>query len=397
MLPAVLALAFACSGPRPAPAPEPAPAAEPMPAPVPEPEPEPVALTLVAVGDLLPHRRVKATAKAHGWAAVFGEATPLLQGADIAFANLEGPIAPDHDKGVYDEVFNAPGDLAPALAEAGLDIVSLANNHAFDQGPEGLVETWTRVRDAGVATVGAGPDCAAATQPRVLEVRGVKVAFLAVADLVNFDRNAGADQPCLFAAGPVCTRDCGPDRDAVHFSLDTERLLAAVRSAREGADFLVLSFHWGIEYDTVPLPEYPPLAEQLTDAGVDLLLGHHPHVLQPVVTRTTADGRSAVIAYSLGNFVSNMRQTFDPARDAPARGYVRDAVALTVPLLWRGPGQTSVGEPVAVPLWTDNRPDRVSVRTLQSMAQQPPTRALALARWAEIARIVGASVPPPPP
>jgi poly-gamma-glutamate capsule biosynthesis protein CapA/YwtB (metallophosphatase superfamily) len=394
----VLTLLLACTGPVPISPepPAPAPALEPAPAPAPAPAVEPVTVTLAAVGDVLPHRRVKSTAQAHGWSTVFGEAAPLLQAADIAFANLEGPIAPDHDQGVHDEVFNAPATLAPALSEAGIDLVSMANNHAFDQGPQGLVETWTRVREAGVATVGAGPTCADATEARILTVRGLRVAFLAAADLSNIDGNTAADQPCLFVAGPRCTQDCGPDRDAVHYSLDTERLLAAVRAARQGADFVVMSFHWGVEYQTEPLPEYPALAAALTDAGVDVLLGHHPHVLQPVEVRTTARGQEAVIAYSLGNFVSNMRQSFDPARDAPSQGHVRDSVLLQVPLVRHADGRLEVGAPVAVPLWTQNGSlqgtDRITVRTLASMARAEPTARLAQARWQEIARIVGPSV-----
>ncbi|MEQ1568471.1 MAG: CapA family protein, partial [Myxococcota bacterium] len=351
---------------------------------------------LAATGDLLPHRRVKSTAAAHGWAAVFGEATPILTAADVAFANLEGPIAPDHHRGVHGEVFDAPADLAPALAAAGLDVVSLANNHLFDQGPGGLVETRSRVRAAGVATAGAGATCAEAAEPAIVEVHGVKIAFLAATDLTNLDLNAGADAPCLFVAGPVCEADCGPDRDAVQFSHDLPRLLDAVKAARARADFVVLSFHWQIEWITEPLPEYPPLAAALTDAGVDVLLGHHPHVLQPVVERTTADGRRVVIAYSLGNFVSNMGEKVEPTD--PAKGRVRDAIVLQVPLVVYPDGRREVGAPVVVPLWTENAlapdgTDRITVRTLSSLAQEAP--ALAAARAAEIARIVGESVERP--
>lgn len=386
-----LALPLACSGPRvaaePAGVPAPPPALPPEP-----PAAAPVVISLAAVGDVLPHRRVKTSARAVGWERVFGDAVPRLQRADIAFANLESPIAPDHHRALFDEVFDAPADLAPGLAAAGIDVVSMANNHVFDQGPAGLVETWTRVRDAGVLPVGAGPDCAEAAAARIVTVRGVKVAFLSMTDLVNFDQNGSPTEPCVVVAGPLCTSDCGPDRDAVQFSHDTERLVAAVVAARAQADFVVLSFHWGIEYRTDPLPEYPRLAERLVDAGVDVLLGHHPHVPQPVVERTTPDGRRAVIAFSLGNFVSNMREGFDPAHDDPAEGQVRDGLLLEVPLVWRGPGRTEVGTPTAVPLWTENRPDGITVRTLEALYADPATRPLALARRAEVLRIVGPRV-----
>ena len=383
-----LLLALGCGRPVAPPA-TPVPTATPEPVavaePVVAPEPEPVVVVLAAVGDVLPHRRVKATAAALGWAEVFGDAVPLLQAADIAFANLESPIAPDHHQRIYDEVFDAPADLAPALAAAGIDLVSTANNHAYDQGPDGLVETWTRVREAGVAVAGTGPTCAEAQAPRVVEVRGVRVGFLAFTDLANFDRNAGPDAPCLSVTGPLCTADCGPDRDAVPFSHDTDRLKAAIASV--DADFVVVSLHWGFEHSVDPLPDDPALARALIDAGADVVLGHHPHVLQPVEVHAAPDGRTGVIAYSLGNFVSNMAEQWKPGDD-PAKARTRDGLLLQVPLEWRGPGDTRVGTPVAVPLWTENQPDRITVRTLEALAPE-----LAAARRTETRRIVGPSVP----
>lgn len=352
-------------------------------------------VTLVAVGDVLPHRRVKASAAQHGWLDVFGEAVPVLRSADLAFANLETPIAPDHHQPLHGEVFDAPAALAPALAEAGIDVVSMANNHAFDQGQLGLVETWRRVGEAGVKTVGAGPDCAVATAPAVFEVGGVRVAFVAAADLSNIDGNTGPDAACLAVSGARCEQDCGQDRDAVPYQRDLARLGAIVAAARAQADFVVLSFHWGVEYDVVPLPEYPPLAEALTDAGVDVILGHHPHVLQPVVTRTTADGRTAVIAYSLGNFVSNMAEGYDPATSPVDTGRTRDGLALSVELRLRSDGVREVGTVRSIPLWTDNRADRITVRLVEVMArtEDPVLGGLARVRLAEIGRVVGSTVP----
>ncbi|MEZ4235870.1 MAG: CapA family protein [Myxococcota bacterium] len=148
----------------------------------------------------------------------------------------------------------------------------------------------------------------------------------------------------------------------------------------------------GDQYDTAPLPEYPALAERLTDAGVDVLLGHHPHVLQPVRVRTTSDGRSAVVAFSLGNFVSNMAERYDPASEAADRGQTRDGLVLQVTLQVDGDGTRRVLTPTAVPLWTDNVPDRIRVRTLESLrASSDPTLVrLAEARRSNVRSIVGA-------
>ena len=203
-------------------------------------EPDPVVLTLAAVGDVLPHRRVKSTARTAGWQAVFGDAVPLLQRADIAFANL-GPNAPATIAACTTRCSTPRPTSLRRWRRPGSTWCRMANNHAFDQGRR-AGRDLDRVREAGVVAVGAGPSCAEAADTRIVTVRGVRVAFLAVADLVNFDQNGGDSAPCLRVAGPVCTGDCGPDRDAVHFSTDVPRLVAAVSDARAQADFVVLSF-----------------------------------------------------------------------------------------------------------------------------------------------------------
>lgn len=351
MLPALLALACAPAPSAPAsppPPPEPVVEAEPPP-----PPPDEV-VTLVAVGDVLPHRRVKATAAHAGWSEVFGGVADVVQAADLAFANLEGPIAPDASTGTRGEVFNAPASLAPGLADVGFDVVAVANNHVYDQGVAGLLETLSRTREAGLEAVGAGPTCAEAQAAAVVEVRGVRVAFLAAADLSNIDHNAGADEPCAFFAGAECTGDCGPDRDAIHYRPDEALLTDAVAAARADADFVVLSMHWGNEYRTVPLPEYPPLAQVLADAGADVILGHHPHVLQPVTWVDAADGRRALVAFSLGNFVSNMGAKHVVGSSSVRSGNTRDGALLGVALVRRGDGTTALSDAWVEPLWTEN-------------------------------------------
>ncbi|MCA9492379.1 MAG: CapA family protein [Myxococcales bacterium] len=327
----------------------------------PPPDPAPIEITLSAVGDVLPHRKVKATAAEKGWDWIFAEAAPLLGTTDLAFANLESPVAPDVKERVHDEVFDAPAEMLAGLATAGVDVVSMANNHAFDQRPEGIVETWTRVRDAGLHPVGAGPNEVEARSPYVAEVNGVRVAFLALADLSNIDGNTGPEAPNVFFAGDKhCDGLCeGIDRDAVHYSLDEDRILGAVRTAEAMADVIVVSFHWGNEYRDAPLPEYPALAHRLVEAGVDVILGHHPHVLQPIERVERSDGTHAVIAYSLGNFVSNMQN---------AR--TRDSIVLRLVVTRTADGLVDVGDPEVTRLWTENTDGGIRVRTHASLRAQ---------------------------
>ena len=345
---------------------------------------------LVAAGDVLPHRRVKEAGARHGWSTVFADIAPLIRGADLAMANLESPVAPDAHQGIHGEVFNAPQGLLGGLVQAGFDVVSLANNHAFDQGPDGLVETWRRARATGLGTIGAGPSCAAAAEPHLAEVDGVKIAFIATVDLVNIDGNTTDDAPCLFVAGDVCTGDCGPDRDAVHFRPELARLTSAITAAREGADLVIVSAHWGDEYRTEPLPEYPPLAAALVNAGADAIIGHHPHVLQPVQRLVASDGREAVVAFSLGNLVSDMAQRYDVAHSPPRRGNTRDGALLAIQWTVSGDAPPRLTEVGVIPTWTDNQPDRITVIRHETLSSRSPS--LYEVRRTEVSKIIESSL-----
>ncbi len=356
----------------------------------------PVVVTLAAVGDVLPHGKVKRMAARDGWAAVFGDTGTPLGAADLAFANLESPVAPAVPIPLHGEVFDAPATLPPALAALGVDVVSMANNHAFDQGPQGIVETWTRVRAAGLGAVGAGPTLADATAPWIVEVRGVRVGFLAFCDLSNIDGNTAPDAPSVFVSGPPCARDCGADRDAVHHAIDRPRLQAAIDATRPRVDALVVSAHWGNEYRHAPLPEYPPLARWLVEAGADVILGHHPHVLQPIERIRTDGGREGIVAYSLGNFVSNMAEAWVPGgRGLPA---TRDGIVLHLAIVAWPDGRVELGPATWTPTWTDNHPDALAVRTHEGLLARsggdPTASGLISARKAAIASILGGGESP---
>lgn len=208
-----------------------------------------------------------------------------LRGADILFGNLESPIAPDarqvESAGM---VFTAPPFAGRLLARAGFTIVSTANNHAWDGGSGAAAETLEALSDAGVRFVGSGFGRDMARAPVIVEARGWRVAFFAVTLVWNFGVKTFARQPAA---------------DYVAFG-DPAWLYPAIRRlrARHGADLIVVSVHGGTEYAAAPPPAYRRFLEGLVDAGADLVLAHHPHVLQPVLWR---HGRP--IVQSLGNFV----------------------------------------------------------------------------------------------
>lgn len=346
-LPAVLGLFLACRS-RPA-----------------APPPPPIRLRLVAVGDILMHQDVKLAAELapQGFPALWADLVPLFQGADLAFGNLETPVAPTTGRPGIPFQFNAPAILPAALRASGFTVLSTANNHAFDQGPKGVRETLDRLRAERLVAVGSGEDRLRAEELQIVERQGLKVAFLGFTDLFNLDLNRKAAEPWVRP-------------------LDLEPALAAVREARSRADLVVVSVHWGNEYQRQPTKRQRDIARRMAGAGCDLLLGHHPHVLQPAEL-VEADGRRALVAYSLGNFISNQDRMYRADLFPVAGGDNRDGAALQAVFEQR---QGATGKPRMVlaetsfePLWTENNwgapAARREIRVIRVAAAEARVRA----------------------
>ncbi len=158
-------------------------------------------------------------------------------------------------------------------------MLSLANNHMFDWGQAALVDTLDRLRSAGIRPVGAGRNDLEAHYPVLVNLNGVRLAFLAYVDVPPREASAGADRPGVAW-------------------LDPERALADIRFAQPLADVVVVSLHWGVEYARRPSPAQVEFAHRMIDAGADLVVGGHPHVVQPL-----EEYHGRWIAYSLGNFI----------------------------------------------------------------------------------------------
>ena len=216
----------------------------------------------------------------------FANVEPNLASADIAIVNLEMAITERGEPYDKEFVFRAPGSAALTLAGAGIDVVSLANNHVLDFGPVGLADTLSVLDEVNILRPGAGSNNAEAYAPRVLTLdNGIRVAFVSATAVVPGGFAASADRPGVADA-----------------KWAIPRVLAAVRAAAAGNDVVVVSVHWGIERETCPSEDQRALASDLIEAGANLILGHHPHVLQPIETFDRT-----VIAYSLGNFAWHPR------------------------------------------------------------------------------------------
>ena len=253
------------------------PAATEAPSPTPTPPP---AITIAAVGDLMFARDVTTLMQQHGAAYPFERVLSLFAGADLLIGNLEGTFT---DRGEALEkyyTFRTPPALAATLTLAGFDAVSLANNHSYDFGLTGLEDTIAALAAAGIAAFGAGLSEAQAYAPALLSVEGVRVALLGFDD-IGETRFAAGDQPGVARAAQAS--------------------LAAIERAAALADYVIVSLHAGAEYSPQPTAWQREFARGAIDAGADVVIGHHPHVLQP--WERYAGG---LIIYSLGNFVFDL-------------------------------------------------------------------------------------------
>ena len=280
------------------------------PAVVPAPYPHQIAQVSFAVaGDVIPHEAVRAAAAAagpgaQGWAALFSDVADVFQSADFGFVNMETPVAPAHSRGSKPFMFDAPIALPQALKASGIKIVSFANNHVMDQGWAGFAETRDHLREVGLLFSGTGDTAQTSWQPVFTDANGIKVGWLGMTRWLNGNHNP--DNPDL----PHVNFFPYPGESGGAPGADEAQVLAAVKAARAQCDFLVVSIHWGIEYAPAPRPEDVDVAHKMLDAGASVIVGHHPHVLQPVETYRTADGRNTVIFYSLGNFLSNQSRSY---------------------------------------------------------------------------------------
>jgi poly-gamma-glutamate capsule biosynthesis protein CapA/YwtB (metallophosphatase superfamily) len=314
-------------------------------------------VSFAVAGDVIPHEAVRAAAAADGegvtgWTGLLADVADVFQSADFGFVNMETPVAPDHSRGSKPFMFDAPVALPQALKASGIKIVSFANNHVMDQGWGGFAETRDHLRQTGLLFAGTSDTAAQAFQPVFTEANGIKVGWLGMTRWLNGNRNPdAADQPHVnFFPYP------GESGGAP--GADQAEVLAAIQSARTQCDFLVVSIHWGIEYAPAPRPEDTDMAHKMLEAGASVIVGHHPHVLQPVETYRTSDGRNTVIFYSLGNFLSNQSRTYVDGLMPDKDGDPRDSLIGLFSAVRQDYGPAGIrielGHVGILPVWGEN-------------------------------------------
>lgn len=241
-------------------------------------------VSFCAVGDVLLARSMRARIAERGVNYPFERVREILSSADVSFANLESPLCPAAEaRPVQKKIsFRGEPEYAIGLRDAGFDIVSIANNHSKDCGPEGLRATVRALGSAGIAFCGDSAG-RASYRPTIVEKNGVRLAFIAYSD---------------FSVATTADSD------------NIDALVAAIGAARDSSCFVIVSMHWGRETDSLPSGRQKRIAHRIADAGAGLVIGHHPHVLQGIELY-----KGKLILYSLGNFLFDNSQQ-DQSRSA---------------------------------------------------------------------------------
>ncbi len=257
--------------------------------------PERVGVDLLFAGDAMQHQAqldqalAEGNGKRYDYSDCFTLIAPQISEADYAVVNLEVPLGGGPRYSGY-PCFSAPDSYAEALRDAGFDLMLTANNHCLDSGMKAARRTLTALDSLGIDHTGTFRDSSQREQlvPLMKDIHGIRFAFL------NY----------TYGTNGI------PARDGMEVSLiDRDRMKREIELAREkGAEIVVVTVHWGVEYVLLENASQRSLADFLVDQGADLIIGSHPHVIQPMkVVRNEKEDKDVLVVYSLGNFISNMK------------------------------------------------------------------------------------------
>jgi poly-gamma-glutamate capsule biosynthesis protein CapA/YwtB (metallophosphatase superfamily) len=265
-------------------------------------------VTLVVAGDIMLSRKVAATMKAADDPELpFRKMADLLKSADLSFANLESPLAPGEESeagwdgviGGESLIFAAPHRSLQALRRFHFGILSLANNHAMDQGEAGLMHTLAWLRAHGIQAAGAGRSLDEAWQPRIVELSGHRIGFIAASYAsTNYESNEPNDYIARIE--------------------QLDRLRSSLHALKSQAGYIVVSMHAGDEYTGEPSAAQVKFAHAAVDGGANLVVGSHPHWLQPFERY-----KKGLIFYSLGNFIFDLNSSPATREGAVLRLFLR--------------------------------------------------------------------------
>ncbi len=313
-------------------------------------------------GDIIMHIPVKSSAGAHneiskvtkasvnngGFNYLYEKIRPLLRQSDIVVGNMEFPVNPPFRS--RPRYFNAPPDAIAAMKWAGYTMVTIGNNHLLDQGEAGVVSTMRFLRRHKMDYIGAGVSEEAARAGIVRTVNGIRIGFLGYTGYLNFPRRKKTNGYHL------------------NWLYNQDELKRDIAELRRKCDYLVMVAHAGIEYNTLPSAREIEVYKQCIDNGADLIVAHHPHLLQPMEKIIAADGRDCYIFYSLGNFISN-QSTKAEAYFEGVPITTRDSAIVRCILDYNGSGKRPSCRFEVTPVYTVNRIDgETGLRVIQTVS-----------------------------
>ncbi len=283
-----------------------------------------------------------------GFDYLFDRIKGSFAGSDIVVGNMEFPVAPPYESRPY--IFNCYPEVLPALKKAGFTMMHMANNHILDQEEAGVVSSLEHVRRAGFDNLGVARDEKTARAGIVKEIGGIRIGFIGYTGYLN--------------------RRLPARMNGYHLNwlYKTEELKKDIVEMKKRCDFLVLVAHAGAEYAPQPRQKEVELFRESINDGVDLVIGHHTHLLQPVELYTAADGREGYIFYSLGNFISNQSTRAEAWYDgAPLT--TRDSVIVDCILMRQGGSVRPAVRFELLPVYTSNSVEPGSgLRAIQTIS-----------------------------
>jgi poly-gamma-glutamate capsule biosynthesis protein CapA/YwtB (metallophosphatase superfamily) len=251
-------------------------------------------ITLGAVGDILIHNSVYEdafTGDGYDFRPMLAPVKNALLSPDLTFANQETVLGGTELGLSSYPMFNSPYEVGDALKDAGVDIVSMANNHTLDAREEGIMNATAYLKKIGIEYVGAYRSLEDQNTPRIINRDGISVGFVAYTYGTN-----GLIRP--------------EDKPYLVQYIEQDKIINDIKALRSQVDFIVVSLHFGLEYQRFENVVQRLLVEEVSKAGADIILGHHPHVLQPADWIIHDDGRKTFVIYSLGNFLSGQADTY---------------------------------------------------------------------------------------
>ena len=251
----------------------------------------PITLRMLSVGDNLIHDGIYEQAKkraggdGYDFSYCYARVKDTIASADVATINQETIVAKSYEPSGY-PLFNSPQELGQTVVDTGFDVVNLANNHMLDKTSKGLAEAIDFWDATGLARTGAYKDTQDLESVEYIEKNGLKIGLIGITQYTN-GLVLPSDSPLKYI-----------------LTSDEATIERKIKAAKAQCDVVLVNVHWGSEYTTTPAQEQRNLAKKMADWGANVIIGHHPHVLQPVEWIENSDGTRTLVAYSLGNFIS---------------------------------------------------------------------------------------------